>query len=140
MASSGPAGSRTHVAAMVAVGYCDRAGRIGRHLLLEVALQAEVGVALGEHLLIGGTVRVVAACATFADGIVFEYERASLCGMAFGAGVVGACERCSPALVGRALVRVMAVGAGHLAVEHLVGEGHAELGLGVEVALEAGVG
>ncbi len=103
-------------------------------LRMEVALQAEVGVTLGEHLLIDGTVRVVAVGAAITNRFVLEGEDTGLDGMALGAGVVG------PGGGGAARVRVMAIAAGHLAGEHGMAVGHGELGLLVEMALEAGVG
>src|SRR5688572_33121424 len=49
----------------------------GRSLLLEVAFQAEGGVALGEHPLIDGAVRLVAGVAALAERFVLEDKRPS---------------------------------------------------------------
>ena len=51
-------------------------------LILEVALQAQGRIALGEHFLVHGTVRVVAGGAAFADGVMGEHERTALLGVA----------------------------------------------------------
>lgn len=116
----------------------ERIGRSRSSLLLEVTLEAQVRVALGEHLLIGGAVRTVAGNASFTGRLMREDEWTSLLSVALHAGFIGTCDGSSAALVSRALVRIMAIRAGHLAVQHLVGERHAELGFGIQVALEAG--
>ncbi|MCU0752910.1 MAG: hypothetical protein MUC40_07810 [Akkermansiaceae bacterium] len=69
---------------------------------------------------------------------MLEDEGSALLGMALDAGLVLAGQRGAAALDGVAFVRVMAIGAGHLAIEHLVAVGQHELGLGIEVTLEAG--
>ncbi len=104
-----------------------------------MALQTQRRVTLGEHLLIRGAVRAMAGDASLASGFVFEHERPALLGMALGAGIVGACQRGSPALMGRAFVWIMAIRAGHLAGEYRVAVGQAELSLFIQVALEAGI-
>ncbi len=107
-------------------------------MAVKVALEAESGIPLGEHLLIHRTVRIVAGGATFFDCIVGKDEWTHLSLVALGAGFIIAVELRAATFDGIALVRVMAIRAGHLAVQHLVGVGQAELGFFVQVALEAG--
>ena len=50
--------------------------------LLEMTLQTQSGIALGQQLGIDGTVRFMTGRTTFADGFMLEDERASLSGVA----------------------------------------------------------
>lgn len=84
--------------------------------------------------------RVVAGGAAFADGIVGEYERTALLGVALGAGFVLAVELGAAAFGGITLMRVMAIATGHFAREHGMAVWQGELGLLVEMALETGFG
>lgn len=134
MTANRPAGSRTQAKCRI-VG----AGSTEACVPLEVAFDAQCRVPLGQHLLIGGAVRTVADDAALAGGFMFERKWPSLGGMTLDAGLVLAGKLGAAALHGAALVRIMTIRAGHLAVQHLVGEWQAELGFGVEVALEASV-
>ena len=67
-------------------------------LILEVALQAESGIAFREHLLIGGAVRAVADHAPFTSGLVLEHKGTALLGVAFHAGFIGTLQRSSATL------------------------------------------
>ena len=83
----------------------------GETLRLEVALQAEVLVALHEHFVVHAAVRIVASGAAFADGFMFENERAALLHVALHAGVL-LDRHGSPAAANRlAFVRVVAIAA-----------------------------
>ncbi len=136
--------SRIHARAVVLGRAADRVGvnlagaaGVGR---LEVAAQAEVGIARDEHLRVHGAVRVVAGDAALAHRGVLIDKRALLLRVALGAGGVHVLEVHAGAGDGVALVHVVAIAAAHLAVEHLVAVRQAELGALVEVALEAGLG
>ena len=59
-------------------------------LYLRVALQAKVVVALNKHLVVDGTVRIVADGASFAHGFVLEDEQACLVAMTLRAGLIQA--------------------------------------------------
>ena len=83
--------------------------------MFEVALEAEVGVALDEHFLVNGTVRVMAAGAAFTQGVVLKNERPFLRSVTRGAGFVFALETARAAFDGVTFVRVVAIGAAHLA-------------------------
>ena len=87
-----------------------------RGLLLEMALQAKVGIPLREHLVVHRSVRIMAGGATFARGLMLEDEWAALRDMTLGAsvGLAGEIETTSFNRV--ALVRVMTVAAAHLAI------------------------
>ena len=63
----------------------------GCELLLKVALQAEVLVALDKHSVIDRAVRVVTGGAAFADGFVLEHEGTPLCNMAGAASLTLGC-------------------------------------------------
>jgi len=82
--------------------------------------------------------RTVAGDTSFTDRIMREDKRTTLLGVAFHTRIVHARELRSTTFHGRAFVRIMAIRAGHPALEHRVSEGQAELGLLVQVALEAG--
>jgi len=106
--------------------------------VFEVALEAEIGVALDEHLLVHRAVRVVAGGAAFAQGVVRENKGAFLGGVALGASFGLVLETGSGTRNGIALVRVMAFGAGHLAVHDGVAVREAEFAAFIEVTLETG--
>lgn len=110
-----------------------------RGMRIEVALEAKRGIALGEHLLVHRSVRVVAGRASFLHRVVREDEVLGLGSVALGAGFVLAVELGSAAFEGAALVRVMAIAAGHLAGEHRMAVGQHELCFFIDVALEAGL-
>ena len=86
MATGRPAGTLGDVRAVVIARDIERAGSL--LLLLEVAFQAEDLVTGGEHLLVDGTVRVVAGRATFAHSLVLKHKRSTLRGMALKADLI----------------------------------------------------
>ena len=83
--------------------------------------------------------RIVTGSAPFPDGFMLENKRATLRGMATGTGIVLGQQRCAPASDSRTLMRVMAIAATHLAVQHGVAVSQLELPFFVQVTLEAGV-
>lgn len=109
-------------------------------LVLEVAFEAESGIALGEELFVHGTVRLVADEAAFARGFVLVNERPPLLRVAAVTGFVVAHERSAAGDDRMALVRVMAIAAGHFAFDDGVGVRQIELAALVEVAVETGLG
>ena len=78
--------------------------------------------------------------AAFLHRVVLESKRTLLRGVAARARIVGAFERGALALDHVTLVRVVAVTASHLAREHAVAVGEAELAALFEMALEARLG
>src|SRR6476469_1572821 len=80
---------------MIAVPDENLAGAV---LLLEMALEAEGGVALGEQALVHRAVRRMAAEAAFADRFVFENERPALGGVTLETGSVLAQQHRAAAL------------------------------------------
>ena len=109
-------------------------------LVLEVAFEAESGIALGEELFVHGTVRLVADEAAFARGFVLVNERPALLRVATVTGFVIAHER-RPAGDDRvAFVRVMAITAGHFVVQHGMRVGQVEFPALVEMTIEADLG
>ncbi len=92
----------------------------GAGMAVKVALEAEGGIPLSEHLLIHRTVRIVAGGATFFDCIVGKDEWTHLSLVALGAGFIIAVELRAATFDGIALVRVMALGATHLAGKNRV--------------------
>lgn len=109
-------------------------------LLLEMALETEVLVALHEHPCVHAAVRVVAGGAAFMHGLVFKDERSALSGVAARAGLVLRGELRATALDRVALVRVVAIGTTDFALRHGVMMRQAELTALVEMALEARLG
>jgi hypothetical protein len=118
-------------------------------LLLEVALEAEIRVALREHPLVHRAVRRMATDAAFADCFVFEHERTALGGVALEAGFVVAEQRRAAALErlgqvrpaafdGVTPVRVVTIGATDLALEHRMMVRQLESRAYFGVALETG--
>src|SRR3990172_6408357 len=89
----------------------------GRSLLLEVALQTEVLVPGPQHARIGRSVRQVTDHATLTGCLVFKNVRAALLDVAAGAGFVQAGQGGTAVTHDRTAVRIVAVGAGHLAGE-----------------------
>ncbi len=108
-------------------------------LLLEVAFQAEVGIAFREHFLIHCAVRVMTGRATLAHRIMREHKGTALLGVTLETSLVFPGELGSTTLDGPTLVRIVAVTAAHLAGKHRMTIGQHELGLFIEVALEAGI-
>ena len=78
-------------------------------LLLEMALEAQAGVARQQHLFIHGAVSTVTRRATFAHSFMLEHERPRLSGVAFPARLRFSGQRCSAADDRIAFVRIVAV-------------------------------
>lgn len=76
VATGGPASAAVEEIIVVAPADEDFTGR---SLLLEVALEAEIGIAHFQHLFVDRAMRRVATGAAFANGFVFESEGALLC-------------------------------------------------------------
>jgi hypothetical protein len=83
-------------------------------LLLEMALKAEGGIALGEEPGIDGAVGMMAGGAAFAHGFVFEDVGTALGGMALVTGFVFGEQRGVSAQDGIAMMRIVAIGAGQM--------------------------
>ena len=132
-----PAGAAIEGSGVVATADQDLTGD---GLLLEMALETERGIALGEHLLIDGAVRLVAGQTPFPRGLVFIDKRAALDRMTFEAGFILRHRRCPSGYDGRALVRIMAVIAAHFPFRHRMMVRQTEAGLHFQVALETGLG
>ena len=81
----------------------------------------------------------MAGVAIQAQGFVLEHERPALHGVTLEAGVVTAHNIGAAALHRGALVRIVAGGAAHLALEHGMMMRQTELRLHIEVALETGL-
>ena len=109
-------------------------------LVLKVALGAEGGIALSKEFLVHRTMRLVTNEAAFAGGLVLVNERPSLLRMATEAGLVVAHERSAACDNRVALVRIMAITAGHLVVQHGMCVRQVELAALVEMAIETGLG
>jgi hypothetical protein len=82
--------------------------------LLEVTIKTQVGVAGGEEPGVDGSVGRVTDRTPFAHGLVFEYVRAALRGVAPKAGFTRIEQRHAAAGVNRALVWEMTVRAAEL--------------------------
>lgn len=137
MASGCPAGAPRNQWSMVTSTNQDPAGT---RLLLEVAFQAEIGIPLGEHLGIDGTMRFVTGGAAFPCGFMLENEGTTLGLMATNTGFVAAVGGRCRASQCPALVRMMAVTAGHLAIFNRMMMRQLELSPFVQMALKAGLG
>ena len=85
MAATGPAGALGHpyIVVLIAQIKCS-----GRGLLLEVALQAEHLISLGQQLVVDGAMRVVAGHTSLAQCFVREYKRSSLLDVALEADFI----------------------------------------------------
>ena len=108
-------------------------------LLLEVALETEGGVALGQHLLIDRAVRLVAGVATLPERFVLEHIRPPLHGVTLEAGVVSAHDVRAAALHRGAFVWIVASGAAHLAFDDRMMVRQAKLRAHILMALETGL-
>jgi hypothetical protein len=109
-------------------------------LLLEMALHAEGGVALGEEFGVDRAMGVVAGGAAFAHGFVFEDVGPTLCGVALVTAFIFRQERGVPADNGVAMMRIMAIGAGQVSFRHRMPMGQTEGTAHIEVTGEADVG
>ena len=111
-----------------------------RSLLLEMALEAKIGVARDEHLRVHRAVRLVAGRAAFARGFVLEDERSALHRMALETRFVFGGNGSAASNDGRPAVRVVAVNAGDFARFERVVIGEVELPSLVQMTFEADAG
>ena len=88
MTAGGPTGSHLQKRGVIRVADVNTPTRNFETLDLCVTTQAEVRVALDEHLLVDRAVRAVANRAAFAQGFMLENKRASLLAMAVRATFV----------------------------------------------------
>ena len=109
----------------------------GCGLLLEVAFEAEGGVALHQHFAVDRAVNRVARRAAFTHRLMLENERPALRGMTLAAGLALHRRRKRSAESRVPLVRVVAVAAGHFPFHHRMMVRQVELASFVEMALEA---
>lgn len=137
VATGGPAGAATHARRVIAAADVDFAID---PLFLEMAFEAEDGIAFDEHAWVDRAVGLVAGGAALADGLVFEGEGAALGNVATAAGVVFGGQCCSAAGDDLTLVRIMTIAASDLALLDGVVGWKAESAFHFEMALEAGVG
>ncbi len=147
MAAGRPAGSLGQTGSVI--GIADENSAAG-FLFLEVTLQAQGLVALVEHSRVDRAMRRVATYATFTQGLVLENERTGLGNVTLEARFIFPEQQSSAAfdLLGKtcaaafdraAGVRVVAIGATHLAFEHRMMVRHLKSCPDFEVALEASV-
>ena len=107
---------------------------------LRVAFQAQIVVALGQHLRVDRAMHVVAGGAALSHGFMLEHVRPGLLAMALRAVLVHATD---PHLLRQEnvfAVRIVAGRAAHPPFLHRMMELEAELGILVEVTLETGFG
>jgi hypothetical protein len=146
VAASRPARSLRQPVGMVAVA--DENAPVAG-LLLEMAFQAKVRVALGQHPLVYRAVRRMAAYATFANRFVFEHKRPALGGVTLETRFVMPEQRRSPSFERLrevrsaafnciAFVRVMTISATDFAFEDGMMMWQVECGPHFGVALETG--
>lgn len=90
VAAGGPAGAAINELGVVNFADEELARLIGRAVHLDVALETEIVVALGEELPVDGAVGVMAGGAAFAHGFVFVDEGTGLLAMTFGALLIDA--------------------------------------------------
>ncbi len=112
----------------------------GSRLLLEMAAQAERGVARGQQPGIHAPMRIVAGDAAFAHGFMIEHERAELRRVALGAGFILRQKFRPAALDDRAFVRIMAVATTHSAFNDGVVRRKIKFTLFIQVTLETHLG
>ena len=105
---------------------------------LEVAFQAEVGVALRQHFGINRAVWFVAERAPFANGLVFEHVRPSLGRMAFEACFVRGGQRCSASQDRRTAMRIMTVSTAHLSCQDRMAVWEVEFSPFIQMTLKTG--
>ena len=141
MATGRPAGTATDVIGVIHFADEEIAGLVCGSLHLDMALEAEIHIALHQQLAVDRSVGRMAARASFAHGFMFEDEGAGLFPMAVGALLVqarhGESARGFHDLVA---VRIVALNAIHLALDDRVAVGEVELRVHIEVALKASRG
>ncbi len=137
VASGGPAGAHGEESLVIDLADPDFAGG-GLHL--GVAFEAEVGIALGEHLAVDGAVGCVAGDAALAIGLVLEDKGTRLFPVALRALLIESGHpQAAGSLEDLAAVRVMALDAVHLAFHDGVMLWQTKLHVDILVAGEAGL-
>jgi hypothetical protein len=108
-----------------------------RILVLRMASQAKVRVALDKHFAVDRAVRVVTRGATLAHGFVLEHNRARLFTMTLGAAFVAPRHRQSAGGFENVVaMRVVALNTIHFALNHGMMLGQIKFSLNFEVALK----
>ena len=108
------------------------------NLLLEMTLQTEALIALGQHPLINRTVRLMAGEATFSKSFVLENVRSTLNRMALETGFIETCQLGAASFHRIAFVRFVAGGATHLSFKHWMMMRQIECGARFKMTLKAG--
>jgi hypothetical protein len=111
-----------------------------RGLLLEMALEAEGGIALGEELGVDRAVGMMTGGAALAHGLVLEDVGAALGGMALVTAFVFGEQRGMAAHDRAPVMRIVAIGAGQMPFRHRMPMRQAERTADIEVTGEADVG
>jgi hypothetical protein len=107
---------------------------------LRVAFQAQVRIALDEHLAINRPVRVVAHRATFTHRFVFEHKWPRLLAMTLRAGLVQARHRQAPCpFENVAAMRIMALHAVHSIFQHRMVLRQFEFSVRLQMTLKTGI-
>ena len=110
----------------------------GPMLDLGMTLEAKIGVAFDQQLAVDRAVGLVTNSAAFAQGFVFENERTALLAMTLGTLLVEPCHsQAAGGFQNIGPMRIVALNAIHPALEHRVMLGQAELGMSLQMALEA---
>ena len=105
-------------------------------ILLEMAFQAQVRIAFGEHFDIDAAVRGMAGGAAFAHGLVLKNERSELPRVALGADIFLGHKFRATAHDHGTLVRTMAIAAIDPALKNRVMRRQMKFSLLVQVTLE----
>jgi hypothetical protein len=141
MTTGSPAGAEPDESGMIDVAKKNRRPGAPRHGGLCVAADAEIRVTDRQHLIIDGAVRIVAGGATFTHRRMLKDDRLGLFVMALRAIFVQPRHRQATRRFHDVhAVRVVALHAIHFAFEHGMMLGQMKLGLGIQVAFEAGFG
>ena len=136
MAAGTPTGPSSQSAGATVVGSTN--DDAGRSLLLEVAAQAEVGIAGHQHFFIHRAVRVVANSAAFAHSFMLEDKWSALCGMAIATGLLLREQRGSTTANRRTAVRIMTIAAAHFAAQDRMTVRQLKLAAFIKMTLKAG--
>ena len=118
-------------------GVADEGFLDDRILVLRMASQAKVRVAIDKHFAVDRAMRVVARGATLAHGLVLEHNRARLFTMTLGAAFVESRHRQSAGRFENVVtMRVVALNTIHFALNHGMMLGQIKFRLNFEVALK----
>ena len=138
MAAGGPACA--HLEETAVIDFTDEdLSRIELHL--RMATQTEMSIPLDEHLLVHGTVRLVACGAAVLHALMNEDEGSSLFAVALGALLVLTGQAQTAGLFENlSTVRIVTRDAVHLPFKNGMMLGEAELGMFLLMAVQAGLG